>query len=194
MIPNQFVEVVIIKPSQVEHYSNLGYDVVSANKQILRIPPEHLPKGSQKIINVICDDCSADFKRKWVYVCWKDTMKHRCRSCTRKFHGSIQGKKRFGSNPLFGKKNHRWRPDRTKFNRYAKLVRRRTDRIYLLYTEEINPLNLPRAISGVDGGYQVDHIISVRKAFDIGMTVEDASAKENLQMLPWLDNALKCDK
>lgn len=77
------------------------------------------------------------------------------------------------------------------FRRYRREVDRLTKRIYRIHKHEINPLDLPRTKAGVDGGYQLDHKISIREGFDRGMDPSILASKENLQMLPWLDNLLK---
>ena len=78
--------------------------------------------------------------------------------------------------------------------RYRNRVTVRTNRTYDLHKEEINPQNHPRGKCGVDGAWQLDHKISVRQGFEERIPVETMSAKENLQMLPWLDNIRKYDK
>ena len=84
-------------------------------------------------------------------------------------------------------------PAYSDFRKYRNRVAVRTRKNYDLYKDEINPLNLPIGKCGVDGAYQIDHKISVRIGFEQGMLIEDISAKENLQMLPWLDNVMKYD-
>ena len=66
-----------------------------------------------------------------------------------------------------------------------------TEVTYREYNGIINPNNHPRTIAGVDGGYQLDHIRSVKECFDLGLSPEYCSRVENLQMLPWKENRLK---
>lgn len=77
------------------------------------------------------------------------------------------------------------------FQRYRNRVTTRTQRVYELHKEEINPHNHPRGRCGVDGAWQLDHIISVKEGFEKQIPVDVISAKENLQMLPWLENIRK---
>lgn len=79
------------------------------------------------------------------------------------------------------------------FKKYRNRVAVRTKKIYEEFKEEINPTNLPIGKCGIDGAYQIDHIISVREGFEKGLSVESISSKENLQMLPWLENIQKYD-
>jgi hypothetical protein len=45
-----------------------------------------------------------------------------------------------------------------------------------------------RTLSGIDGGYQLDHIISIKFGFDNNISPEALSEKSNLRMLPWKKN------
>lgn len=78
--------------------------------------------------------------------------------------------------------------------RYRNRVSVRTQRTYEIYKDEINPHNFPRGKCGVDGVWQLDHIISVREGFEKRIPVDVIADKSNLQMLPWLDNLRKYDK
>lgn len=77
------------------------------------------------------------------------------------------------------------------YNRYARKVRLLTESTYAKYKEIINPDNVPRTLCGVDNGYQLDHIISIRECFDSGMSIEFCADVKNLQMLPWERNLQK---
>jgi 5-methylcytosine-specific restriction endonuclease McrA len=74
---------------------------------------------------------------------------------------------------------------------YEKKVRRSSEATYKKFKHDINPLNLKRGLAGEPGAHHVDHIVSIRDCFRLGWTVEQASAKENLQMLTWEDNLSK---
>jgi hypothetical protein len=69
-----------------------------------------------------------------------------------------------------------------------------TEKTYVDHKEDINPDNHPRTLAGVDGGYQLDHIVSIDYGWKNKMTVEELSCKENLQMLSWQDNRNKSNK
>ena len=57
--------------------------------------------------------------------------------------------------------------------------------------EIINPNNYPRTLCGVKGGWQLDHIITVKECFEKGILPEDASSLNNLRMLPWKENLMR---
>lgn len=84
-------------------------------------------------------------------------------------------------------------PIYSNFKKYRNRVSARTRRTYRENKAEINPFDLPLGRCGVDGAYHIDHIISVRHGFENKIPVEVISAKENLQLLPWLDNIRKYD-
>jgi len=79
------------------------------------------------------------------------------------------------------------------FKKYRNRVAVRTRKTYKQFKSIINPNDLPIGKCGVDGAHQVDHIITVREGFERGISIEDISAKENLQVIPWLDNNQKYD-
>jgi len=79
------------------------------------------------------------------------------------------------------------------FKKYRNRVAVRTERTYQQFKEEINPNDFPRGKAGVDGAYHLDHIVTVREGFERQIPVEEISDKENLQMLPWLENIQKYD-
>ena len=48
-----------------------------------------------------------------------------------------------------------------------------------------------RGISGIDGAYQIDHIISINEGWELGIPPEKIGNINNLQMLPWRVNRNK---
>jgi hypothetical protein len=46
-------------------------------------------------------------------------------------------------------------------------------------------------LCGVDGGWQLDHIKTVREAFDEGLSPEEVAHVDNLRMLPWKENLMR---
>lgn len=79
----------------------------------------------------------------------------------------------------------------TEWQKYARRVRFLTESTYAKYKDTINPNGYPRTLCGVEGGYQLDHIISVRECFDSGVSVEHCSDVSNLQMVTWERNLQK---
>jgi|688.fasta_scaffold216471_3 hypothetical protein len=82
-------------------------------------------------------------------------------------------------------------PNPSKFKRYRNKVEFLTEQTYVKFIEEINPNNHPRTLAGIQGGYHLDHIVSVKEGFINGWSPEKLADKENLQMLPWLENVRK---
>lgn len=76
---------------------------------------------------------------------------------------------------------------------YRNRISVRSEKTYNLFENEINPHCYPRGRAGVEGAYHLDHIISVRQGFEIGLPVEAMSDKRNLQIVPWLSNIKKYD-
>jgi len=79
----------------------------------------------------------------------------------------------------------------TEFQIYNNKVRRLSESQYVKHKNILNPNNHPRTLCGVDGGYQLDHINSVRACFDAGVSVEECSHLSNLQFIPWQLNLAK---
>lgn len=69
-----------------------------------------------------------------------------------------------------------------------------SEKTYIEYKNDINPNDYPRTLCGVEGGYQLDHIISIDYGWKNNMTIEELSCKENLQMLEWKINRSKSNK
>lgn len=83
------------------------------------------------------------------------------------------------------------KPDTPAYKRYKNKVHKLSEQTYVKHKETINPNGYPRTLCGVDGGWQLDHVKSVRQCFDEGLTPEQAADLTNLTMLPWKENLLK---
>ena len=79
------------------------------------------------------------------------------------------------------------------FQKYRNRIAVRTKKTYMEFKEDINPENLMLGKCGIPGAYQIDHIISVRVGFEQNISIEYMSSRENLQILPWLENIKKYD-
>ena len=79
----------------------------------------------------------------------------------------------------------------TEYRRYRNRVTKLSEKTYQENKDVLNPHGYDRTICGVPGGYQLDHIMSVKECFDAGITPEEASRLENLQLLPWKTNLMK---
>ena len=77
------------------------------------------------------------------------------------------------------------------YKRYRNRVTKLSEQTYKENELLLNPNGYKRTRCGVEGGYQLDHKISVRESFDKGVSPEEVSKLENLQILPWKQNLLK---
>lgn len=62
LVPNQYFDIKIIK-TNIEHYTKLGYNVQL--KDIIKVPVEHLTKGSHQLVNVECDICKSIISKEY---------------------------------------------------------------------------------------------------------------------------------
>ena len=90
--------------------------------------------------------------------------------------------KKFNINRIYGTEEHKI---------YYRKVRWLTEKIYSEHKNIINPNSHPRTLCGVEGGYQLDHIMGVADCFINEKSVEYCASVENLQMIPWKENLEK---
>lgn len=77
---------------------------------------------------------------------------------------------------------------------YRNAVYQITEQVYAQNVSLINPNNYKRGIAGQPDCYHLDHIISVRRCFELNVPPEICGHITNLQMLSWQDNISKRDK
>lgn len=80
------------------------------------------------------------------------------------------------------------------YKQYKNKVHRLSQKTYVDYKDTINPQNHPRTLCGVEGGYQLDHIKTVKECFDGGILPEVVADYKNLRMLPWKENVKRNTK
>jgi len=80
------------------------------------------------------------------------------------------------------------KPDTLGYKRFVNRVHKLSNKTYIEHKDELNPNNHPRTRAGTNGGYQLDHIVTVRDGFDKGLSAEVLSEKNNLRMIPWKEN------
>jgi len=137
----------------------------------------------------ICQECKAEFKR--------DRLAKYCgRSCAAKNNTHPPLMTKTGENhPVIRKKMrdlgmtwktyNNWKEDK---QRYRKEVWRITNQ------QDINQLenfDKPRTRSGVEGGFQLDHRISIEEGWNNKIDPNIIGSINNLQFIPWLDNLRK---
>lgn len=82
-------------------------------------------------------------------------------------------------------------PNISEYRRYSRAVHRATREVYKEHIDIINPNRYTRTLCGVAGGWQLDHIISIKECFARGLSINEAAAVTNLRMLPWKDNLMR---
>lgn len=82
-------------------------------------------------------------------------------------------------------------PNTPAYTRYSRIVHGLSQVAYEEHIDTINPNRYPRTLCGVEGGWQLDHIIPIKECFERGLSPEEASALTNLRMLPWKENLMR---
>ena len=77
------------------------------------------------------------------------------------------------------------------YKKYAGLVHRLTKKTYEKYKHIINPNDYPRTLCGIDDGWQLDHIVTIKEGFEKQIPAEKIAALDNLRMLPWKQNLMR---
>lgn len=184
-----------ISSANVLYWRSLGYDVRGggrggiSNGTRIKVKVGELKPNSNVNVACRCDNCG----RKYIQRFSRD--KNVCYPCRKSeemkgnsYGGALKGKK----NPkMTGELHPNWNPDKPAFIRYGTQVRWLSELAYRAHTETINPEGHPRTLCGVEGGYQLDHKTSIKKAYDLGWTPEQCADIRNLQLLPWADNRAK---
>lgn len=178
----------------VKYWTEKGYTNLRP-QQKLTVKVSELPKFSGAEVLFKCDDCGKEWIRRYskkftartVYIedyCYICSRRH-TNNHTNKHHVSNKGWMKSGEN------HPNWNPNKSDFLKYAYAVRRVSEETYNLYQDVINPQNLPRTLCGIDGGYQLDHKISIKEGYDNHLNPEVLGHITNLQMLPWEANRAK---
>jgi transposase-like protein len=122
------------------------------------------------------------------------------KNCSTTFQINQASKKKYCSqrcqmltqNPSFkGMLRPQRNPNVEEYTRYSRKVHGLSQTVYKEHKDTINPDNHPRTLCGVDGGWQLDHIIPIKECFKKGLSVEEASSVKNLRMLPWKTNLMR---
>ena len=106
---------------------------------------------------------------------------------------SIEGYiERYGE--LLGKQKYQERYNNVnsaEYKTYARKVHRLSGKTYTENIDIINPNRYTRTLCGVEGGWQLDHIIPIKECFMKGMSPEKAAEVGNLRILPWRENLMR---
>ena len=82
-------------------------------------------------------------------------------------------------------------PETPEYKRYTRQVHGISQKVYEQNIDIINPDRYPRTLCGVEGGWQLDHIVSIKECFEQGLSPQEAAAVSNLRMLPWKENLMR---
>jgi hypothetical protein len=187
-----------ISSSNKHHWRNLGYSFADPCPQkgihgaIIEVSTDQLLPKSCVQVECWCENCEKFFVKRF------SQYTEICQTCTKleqnKGHiGNNYGTANKGKVLLHnrGELNAKWNPNKSEFKKYASKVTWLTILTYREHKDTINPNDFPRTLCGVDGGYQLDHKISIKYGFDHNIEPAVLSKVENLQMLPWKDNRSK---
>lgn len=179
--------------NQGAYYRSLGYApelCKQGNSLLVKI--EDLRPNSNINVLVRCDECSLEFSRPY-QVLRRQGYPDMCYPCRRQKIGKTMDMTNIihATKQRCGNKHPRWVENKTAFIEYSRKVRWLSENTYLRNKQVLNPNNHPRTRCGVNGGYQLDHIVSVKRAYELGWTVEQCSGIYNLQLLPWQLNNRK---
>jgi len=185
--------VIITISNQGKYYKSLGYKNTKQGTK-LEVPVEDLPPQSMQKIDVKCDDCGKIWSQ--YYQIANRNEIHRCRPCNRNPIGKTMDKSGIiaANQKKCGNNHPRWNEDKDEFKAYGYQVRQLTEKIYAENHIIINPMGKPRTLCGVEGGWQLDHIVSIKYGFERGIAPEEIADLDNLQMLPWEMNRNKHHK
>jgi len=144
----------------------------SCNKEIGYFSQYSLDRANKQ--SSVCNSCSCKiYKKSWIYVIKDDHIK--------KMAASKAGYDTYESymNDLGARK------------KYYAAVRKITRQQDISILENYDKL---RGLCGVEGAYQLDHIISVSVGYEQSISPEILGSISNLQIIPWKDNLIKSNK
>lgn len=191
MIISKTVDLTIKSKRPLGFWRKNGFPGLKLGETI-SVSLDSLPFHTRIQVLYRCDSCGKEKLAMYGNVSQKPT--HLCHDCSQSNKCSHMNKTRPKDYFPKGKEHWNWNPNRQvsrDFYYYAKRVRRITEETYSKYKDRLNPNNHPRTRCGVEGGYQLDHKISVKWGFLHGLNPKIVGSLDNLQMLPWKHNLLK---
>jgi len=122
-----------------------------------------------------------------------EEYRQKMRDVTKSWWSSVDEKDkndRFDKMRVTNTQNGRWLPpeDKDPFVAYRDQVRKATDATYMKHFYQIENARLRGK------GYELDHIVSIREAFDHGLSVEVAACLSNIRIIPSSENKAKSRK
>lgn len=174
------------------YYVDRGYK--SYNKQFV-VNVKDLPPHSIHLLECKCDVCGKYFKRKYENLHGKEI--HRCFICEQRNRAYTRNDapRRAAVSKyrksITGELHAMFNPNKEGLKGYTREVRRLTEINYKKYAEKINPHKYRRTLMGIAGGYQLDHIISIKFGYDNHINPNIIADVTNLQVIPWEINRKK---
>lgn len=173
----------------LEYYRSVGYSIEETKYgNILMVDVDRLPVNSNKEVECSCEECKTIFKRS--YQMLNRAKVHLCKECSYSERVKIINYSAISkSNSLrVGNKHPRFNPNKNELKTYKARVHAitRSQDISILENSD-----KPRGLCGVEGAYQLDHIISITHGFKNGISPEVIGNIKNLQFLPWKENRTK---
>lgn len=174
-----------------KYYISKGYPDLKQGSTV-DINVEDLPINSNKEVLCECNHCGKHFNRSFQIA--KKSLnkigKILCYNCSRKNVGKtmnisnmiLSNKKRCG------KRHPRYNPNKNEFKIYANEVNKITKRQPLDLLENYDK---PRTLCGVEGGYQLDHVVSIKEGFEKDIPAKYIGSLVNLRFIPWEENRKK---
>lgn len=189
MIISDKIEVTI--SNQGSYYRNLGYgDLKQGDKIFVKI--NDLPTNSNKKVVCSCDMCHTTFERQYQLLKKNKKLYEEdlCNTCSRKTIGKKMDRTNIdlATKSRTGNKHPRWNDDKDELQSYGYKVRQASEKTYNENIDILNPKKHKRTLCGVENGYQLDHIISIKEGYERGVSVDEMSALNNLQLIPWKEN------
>lgn len=197
MLLTEYVEVKLC-PANFNYWVAKGYITndarvggranVNGNK-IIRVRTTDLKPNSNVRVQCKCEICGSKFENRFSRSHVLCVACHNIKKMIGNNYGTLHKGRKYPNRR--GANHPRWNPNKSEFLAYSSEVRRISEETYKKYKKSINPNDYPRTLCGVDGGYQLDHVISIKKGFEQGISPKKMGAKKNLQMLTWNDNRSK---
>ena len=190
MIITEKVEI-SIATSNMRYWRNMGYCFDNPSPRWGKIPRinvlvEDLQEKSNVDVQCVCDKCNKEYTQRFS----RDTdVCYDCRK-SESMKGNNHGHNNKGKKMphMSGELHPRWNPNKSEYSKYASEVMRITRQQDLTVLENYDK---PRGLCGVEGAYQLDHIISIKYGFDNNISPDIIGSINNLQFITWQENRAK---
>ena len=186
--------IIKISANNITYWKNKGYIVPKLGRQLsnrcsIEVSVDDLSNGSQVNVLCKCDKCKNEYAQR---ISRNTSVCGSCRTISFMLGNSFGSAHKGKPQPkMRGPLHPRWNENKSALLTYTREVHRLTKESYIVNKHIINPNDYKRTLCGVDGGYQLDHIMSIKDGFDKNIPSRDIASTKNLQMLPWKENRAK---